>query len=147
MVEHPKSWPLVPDAADSSGWGVVGQTHTSKDANAAWRICPSVRWLIGAQEVPPTRLRVLLQHRTARFDSRGFPTMQGTSLCRQVDVQRRPKFSVTARDPITNQNVEIRVPNSRAATTKASLLRQSGYRDIVVERKVAAARKPHDGDE
>src|SRR5262245_12395745 len=72
MVEHPKSWPLVPDAADSSGWGVVGQTHTSKDANAAWRICPSVRWLIGAKEVPPTRLRVLLRHRTARFDSRGF---------------------------------------------------------------------------
>jgi len=81
-----------------------------------------------------------------------FPTIillreWGTSLHRQVHVQRRLTVSVTARDPITKQNVVIHVPNSRAATTKASLLRQSGYRDIVIERKVAAARKPHDGDE
>ena len=48
-------------------------------------------------------------------------------------------YLVTAYDPASKQTLRLSTPNLRAARTKTSFLRESGYVDIVVKRVLAAA--------
>jgi len=54
-------------------------------------------------------------------------------------VAQRFLYIVTASDPVTKRTIRLSTPNLRAARTKSSFLRESGYTAIDVKRVEAPA--------
>ena len=54
-------------------------------------------------------------------------------------VPQRYLYIVTASDPATKRTLRLSTPNLRAARTKSSFLRESGYTEIGVKRVAAPA--------
>ena len=54
-------------------------------------------------------------------------------------VPQRYLYIVTASDPATKRTLRLSTPNLRAARTKSSFLRESGYTEIDVKRVAALA--------
>jgi len=54
-------------------------------------------------------------------------------------VAQRYLYVVTANDPATKRTLRLSTPNLRAARTKSSFLRESGYTQIDVKRVEAPA--------
>jgi hypothetical protein len=56
-----------------------------------------------------------------------------------MNVPQRYLYIVTASDPATKRTLRLSTPNLRAARTKSSFLRVSGYTEIDVKRIAAPA--------